>query len=60
MSDTNHARTNWGGHISRIIETFQFRKEAPRYFRGVDMEEIKVPKVTRELIAQELIARSGR
>ena len=43
-----------------IIETFQFRKEAPRYFRGVDMEEIKVPKVTRELIAQELIARSGR
>ena len=28
-------------HISKIIETYQFRKEAPRYARRVEMEEIE-------------------
>lgn len=29
------------GHIERIIDTYQFRKEAPRYSRRVGMEEIE-------------------
>ncbi len=29
------------GHIERIIDTYQFRKEAPRYSRRVSMEEIE-------------------
>ena len=29
------------GHIAKIIETYQFRKEAPRYARRVEMEEIE-------------------
>lgn len=28
-------------HIAKIIETYQFRKEAPRYARRVEMEEIE-------------------
>ena len=28
-------------HIAKIIETYQFRKEAPRYSRRVEMEEIE-------------------
>jgi type I restriction enzyme M protein len=29
------------GHVERIIDTYQFRKEAPRYSRRVSMEEIE-------------------
>ena len=29
------------GHIAKIIENYQFRKEAPRYARRVAMEEIE-------------------
>jgi type I restriction enzyme M protein len=28
-------------HITKIIDTYQFRKEEPRYSRRVDMDEIK-------------------
>ena len=28
-------------HIAKIIETHQFREEAPRYARWVEMEEIE-------------------
>jgi len=28
-------------YIAKIIETYQFRKEAPRYSRRVEMEEIE-------------------